>query len=89
MELWVRSQDKLKLVKVNYFYIMEHDSYCTIVGETIDSGPTIARYNSKERALEVLDEIQDLLEGKIHEEHINKFDIFNGDERKVYRMPKE
>ena len=39
MELWIRSQDRLKLVKVNYCYIMEQTNYCCIVGETIDSGP--------------------------------------------------
>ena len=63
MELWIRSQNRLQLVKVNYCYIMEQTDYCCIVGETIDSGPLIGRYKTKERALEVLDEI---------EEHIQK-----------------
>ncbi len=61
MELWIRSQDEMKLVKVNYIYAMEGNDYFTIYGETIDSGPIIAKYKTKERALEVLDEIQDLM----------------------------
>ena len=59
MELWIRSQDEMKLVKVNYIYAMEGNDYFTIYGETIDSGPIIAKYKTKERALEVLDEIQE------------------------------
>ena len=61
MELWIRSQDKMKLVKVNYCYIMDQQDHFTIIGETIDSGPIVGTYKSKERALEVLDEIQDLM----------------------------
>ena len=62
MELYVRSQDKMKLVKVNYCYIMDQQDHFTIIGETIDSGPIIGTYKSKERALQILDEIQEYLE---------------------------
>lgn len=58
MELWIRSQDKMKLVKVNYLYIMDQQDHFTIIGETIDSGPIVGTYKSKDRAEEVLDEIQ-------------------------------
>lgn len=87
MELWIRSQDKTKFGKIISLEIER----TTIKGNSKcdDYDVWLGHYKTKERALEVLDEIQDLLEGKIHEEHINKFDIFNGDERKVYRMPKE
>ena len=61
MELWIRSQDKTKLVKVNYCYIMDQQDHFTIIGETIDSGPIIGIYKTKERALEVLDETDDLM----------------------------
>lgn len=61
MELWIRSQDKMKLVKVNFVYIRESDNHFTIYGETIDSGPIIGTYKTKERALEVLDEIQETI----------------------------
>ena len=62
MELWIRSQDKLKLVKVNYVYAIENKiNSFSIYGETIDSAPIIGRYETKERALEVLDEIQNYI----------------------------
>ena len=62
MELWIRSQDKLKLVKVNYVYAIENKiNSFSIYGETIDSAPIIGRYKTKERAIEVLDEIQNYI----------------------------
>lgn len=59
MELWIRSQDREYLMKINridYDYSLgEHEilvnGYQTLVG----------KYKSKERALEVLDEIQSIL----------------------------
>ena len=70
MELWVRSQDKMNLVKIrqislnyqnnkqiiaNYIPELYENSgeYCELLGT----------YETKERALEVLDEIQDELIG--------------------------
>lgn len=64
MELWIRSQDKTRLVKVNYVYMTENNDHLTIYGETIDSAPIVGTYKTKERALEVLDEIQDILKPK-------------------------
>ena len=58
MDLWIRSQDKTSLRKVQGlnitcgeegFYIEEYDT------------DTLGRYKTQERALEVLDEIQSLL----------------------------
>ena len=82
MELWIRSQDKLKLVKVNYVYAMESNNHYTIYGETIDSSPIIATYKTKERALEVLDEIQ---------EKLTQFNVKTdyGCVSNVYEMPQE
>lgn len=60
MNLWVRSQDKLKIVNVNYVYAEARDDHFTIIGETIDSAPIIGMYKTKERALEVLDEIDNM-----------------------------
>ena len=58
MDLWIRSQDKKKLIKVDEVKI-----------ETVVEGNTfiyshatdLGTYETKERALEVLDEIQKLL----------------------------
>ena len=51
----------MKLVKVNYCYIREWQDHFAIEGETFDSAPIVGEYKTKERALEVLDEIQRIL----------------------------
>ena len=93
MELWIRSQDKLKLVKVNYVYVIENKiNSFSIYGETIDSGPIIGRYKTKERALEVLDEIHEHIEKKgTNELLVNENGIINGSRHygNVYEMPEE
>lgn len=103
IELWVRSQDKLMLLKVDAFTI--HEEPNNKKGFAICDGYTaIGWYKSKERALEVLDEIQNLLQPKIkyiQEEPIESIVDFgyqikqNVDmkiqeiNRIVYKMPKE
>ena len=53
--LWIRSQDREKLVKSEGLSLfIDNDCYCICSG--IDG--TVAIYKTKERALEVLDEIQ-------------------------------
>ena len=81
MSLWIRSQDKEKLVKINSLQYGEYqgthyiNGYCINEVDNIDLGI----YATKERALEVLDEINDLLE---LEEifHIRKSSLNNLDE---------
>lgn len=70
MELWIRSQDKKILQKVNKLYVA---TYSEEVGYGIydlryddledidDCDILLGFYKSKERALEVLDEIQNIL----------------------------
>jgi hypothetical protein len=57
MELWIRSQNKECLIKlddyINYFYDDEENEHG--IGSHMF---TLGVYESKERALEVLDEIQ-------------------------------
>lgn len=69
MELWIRSQKNTEadivpaLVKANEIYLDycgENDSYYI----SVNDGKEIGYYQSKKRALEVLDEIQKLLEPK-------------------------
>ena len=71
MELWVRSQDRIKLIKVDEVKI-----------ETVKGGNTfiyshatdLGTYTTRERALEILDEIQkDIIFGL----------------KKVYEMPED
>lgn len=55
MELWIRSQDKKKLIKVNEIKIESViDGNSFIYSDTTDLGT----YKTKERAIEILDEIQ-------------------------------
>lgn len=65
MELWIRSQDKTKLVKVdNIAYMDSSDDYEKEVHSLWnDCKGILGTYKSKERALEVLDEIQNILSG--------------------------
>ena len=62
MELWIRTQSKQSLVKVDNVSITEQ----TKTRYNVDSGEWIlGRYNSFERALEVLDEIQNILKPQL------------------------
>lgn len=71
MELWIRSQDKTRLIKVSnvqYTY-RKGDLYSDVrgkhyIGTYYDNLEILGEYASKERALEVLDEIQNILRPK-------------------------
>lgn len=63
MELWIRSQDKRILQKVDNIFLdanYENKKISTYDGESIELGT----YKTKERAIEVLDEIQNILKPK-------------------------
>lgn len=78
MNLWVRSQDKNKLVPINdELYIPNSRT-----GEDFGifyKDKMLGYYKTKERAIEVLDEIQDLLQNA----YVGSLN------RIVYQMPKE
>lgn len=58
MELWIRSQDRTVLRKVNTIGIVEGRDFWSI-----DENLTVSfgKYKTKERAIEVLDEIEKLI----------------------------
>ena len=65
MELWIRSQDKSSIVKVDNLYVSVGNYICYYVEKGKEVPNTyyrpsgeLGRYETKERALEVLDEIQ-------------------------------
>ena len=62
MELWIRSQDRESLKKINTGFYLKQDLSDYAKGEVIFivSGDKLGEYETKERALEVLDEIQHL-----------------------------
>lgn len=99
MELWVRSQDRESLVKVDNLYVSVGNYICYYVekGKEVPntyyrSSGELGRYATKERALEVLDEIQNFIENrnkiKITQE-INGIISETEEPKKVYEMPKE
>ena len=61
MELWIRSQDKNSLIKANNIYsdVLPEDGYYKIFN--MPDEDILGKYLTKERALEVLDEIQRLI----------------------------
>ena len=91
MELWIRSQDKETLMKVNRIDIDDNSIIC-YDNDYHCSETYMGQYKTKERALEVLDEIQENIvkQGQV---------IILTDERGipngskffsyVYEMPKE
>lgn len=65
MELWVRSQDKEQLLKVIglYYDYQQQKHHITCITE--NDYYWVGIYATKERALEVLNEIQNILKPKI------------------------
>lgn len=71
MELWIRSQDKMNLVKIRQISLNYQNNKQIIANYTPElyenSGEyyeLLGTYKTKERALEVLDEIQNILKPK-------------------------
>ena len=100
MELWIRSQDRERLMKINGLNYVGHNDNYVINGYGTNECDNydLGLYKTKERALEVLDEIQ----GKIAQNEclksmISKLSNVKGEEEKIgklfkemiYEMPKE
>ena len=77
MDLWIRSQDKKLLMKsIELRYNQKKEDYSILAYDTKGDYRLLGIYKSKERALEVLDEIQEILETRTVSQM-------------VYEMPKE
>lgn len=89
MELWIRSQDKLKLTKVDYLYVDKLNDLLNRCG--VKTGDLILGiYKTKERALEVLDKIhQRLIDLQTVEIAPDCAVTIHRDIDCVYQMPKE
>lgn len=81
MELWIRSQDRTILRKVDTIGIVEGRDFWSI-----DENLTVSfgKYKTKERALEVLDEIQNMLYAGLKATDNNQL---AGTTSIVYQMP--
>ena len=71
MDLWIRSQEKERLIKPTDFYIEETIDYVNECSEFdiyalnyANNDIRIGTYQTKERALEVLDDIQNIVNTK-------------------------
>lgn len=63
MELWIRSQDRKRLTKVEDIYMIEDEkNFTSYIGNNIVGH--LGEYKKVGRALEVLDEIQNILKPK-------------------------
>ena len=91
MNLWIRSQNKELLMQVKYLHINAYgeknkDVRIYSYGYE-DFSYLLGTYKTKERALEILDEIQELLE-PVHITDISKKEGIVG-ANIFYEMPKE
>jgi hypothetical protein len=97
MKLWIRTQDKTQLLQVEFvnFYegydpIDEYDGFTTHEIWANEEEIELGKYKSKERCLEIIDEIQLLLEnnGSI-DDRISQAISKIKNEFIVYEMPQE
>lgn len=89
MELWIRSQDKeiLKLAEYLDIYDDSVEEQCWVIEE---SGTDLGKYKSKERAIEVINEIeQRLIDLQTLEIAPDFYKVCKRCLDIVYEMPKE
>lgn len=92
MELWIRSQDKEGLIKVNMgiMYWKDTDNRNCVVNKDNATGISkLGTYKTKERALEVLDDIQNMLRFFKGEGFTGEGLISIENNLGIYQMPKE
>lgn len=95
--MWIRTQNKESLVNVDNFSIVQDDySYFYLINSDVGDNEyyELGEYKTKERALEVLDEIQKAIENlpadtTIHEAMMSAFDLMKCNFSKVFQMPEE
>jgi len=100
MDLWIRNQDKTVLTKVNNIYTMENTIWFEVpfyenmkkTGLTVTGhNHKLGNYSSKERCIEILDEIQEhiCMQGKSKITDINEHGEISGMKfySFVYEMP--
>lgn len=66
--MWIRSQRRNTLVNINFMRVINDGNYCLICGATTDGCDCeLGVYSTEEKALKVLDQIQDNMESFEHE----------------------
>ena len=86
MNLWIRSQDRTFLRKVNTIGIVEGRDFWSI-----DENLTVSfgKYKTKERAIEVLDEIQDELISSDFMPIEKNEEVLTCGSARIYEMPED
>ena len=94
MELWIKNQNGTRLIKANNILLYKFDT--GEYGIQVNDDCFVGEYDTKERALEVLDEIQSMIHYTYNFENLTyeKADlILKGkiieNMVKIYEMPKE
>jgi hypothetical protein len=82
MKLWIRSQDGILLEKAEAIKIANYDG---TIGIVINNDYVFGEYKTKERAIEVLDEIQNILKKDKFEDE--RFCCDKLTKAMVYQMP--
>lgn len=84
MELWIRSQNKEVLAKVDVLYVEEGKKYSNIYDgyDIADDKRRYGRYKTRDKAIEVLSDINRYVEKATFHKEISDEVIF-------YEMPKE
>ena len=60
LDMWIRSQDKVRLIKINMIWL-DNNNECIFGGTDYESSLLLGRYETKERSIEVIDEVEELL----------------------------
>ena len=96
MELWIRSQDKMNLVQIKQISLNYQDNKQVIANyvpeQYENSGcyfELLGTYKTKERALEVLDEIQEHIGFLNVEMCAERFGELDFQSDIIFQMPKE
>lgn len=86
MDLWVRSQNKYRVLKVESLQIIYNQEDNELPYSINSSYELLGSYKTKERALEILDEIQQMLKNETIETEIKYIDnqVY---ETKIIRKP--
>lgn len=90
MELWIRSQDGDKLLLVKELYAFSNESMTNKIYKIVNNyNENLGIYKTKQRALEVLDEIQKFIERGCKEYKSNGDYYTSKYEYSVFQMPQD
>ena len=88
MDLWVRSQDR-EIILSKPILIVDNNRILTPKNDYRDTHLVLGQYKTKERALEVLDEIQEAKLGNFHYKCPSNVKVSDDGYTIVYVMPKD